>query len=736
MGRSKWLCPAVLGILAGIALAEQAAAVTSGCNGRGVPASAPADVRWHDWPHTDTNFQPRTFVSLAEWEARREWLRQQVRVAAGLWPEPKRKALNEHIFGRIEGDGYTIEKVYFESYPGFYVTGNLYRPDPMPAGKIPAIACPHGHWANGRLHQDEVGNIPARCITLARMGATVFAYDMIGYNDSKRQIDHRINTPERDLWGITSLHLQTWNSIRVLDFLHGLPEVDPQRIGVTGASGGGTQTFILSAIDDRVSVAAPVNMISHTMQGGCVCENAPCLRIDANNMEIGALLAPKPLLMVSATGDWTKDTPQVEFPMIRSIYELYSTADRVANVHINAGHNYNRQSREAMYLFFHTWLLNNGRQVVNHISEGAIPVHRPEDLLVWTDETAPKDLLPVEKLTEQLKADARAVIADLKPMNREKYDAFCEVVRAGLEHVLASPFRQFEEYQISIERGRFYGQESLNQPSDPGTPGEPSRTRQWFRRDCCYERKGRRVSGVEIWPPIAETGIIGADKTILVNADGREAADAEPVVINGLIGGKDLRDLRIPILIEPFGVGPAPTVLQADATQPAAGSAPGSRKTAGTRGSTPFFTTFNRCDVAETAYDVLTVLAAELNGNSQRGVNLLGVGRLGPVSLLARALVPEQLVMSRHLRTVIDMNRFDIESDAAYLKDLNIPHIQRLGGLRAIAAVACNGPIWFHNLGEHFDAEWVQAAGRENGVEVKVTWEKADAAAIAAWLMK
>jgi len=387
-----------------------------------------------------------------------------------------------------------------------------------------------------------------------------------------------------------------------------------------------------------------------------------------------------------------------------------------------------------VYLFFANWLF--GREDTESITEGEIPVYRPEELLVWTDETAPKDLISVEKLTEQLKADARAVIAALKPGSREQYDALCGVVRTGLEHVLGSPFRQFENHQISIECGRFYGQESLNQSSDPGTSGEPNLSRQWFRRDCCYERNGRHVNAVEIWPPIAETGLVRAEKTIVVDARGRAVANAEPVLINGLIGGKDLRDLRIPMLIEPFGVGQAPTTRPADATHPATGSTSASKKAPITRGSTAFFTTFNRCDAAETAYDVLTVLAAELNGGSQPDVNLLGVGRMGLVTLLARALIPEQLVRSRHLLTIIDMNGFEIDSDTAYLKALNVPHIQRLGGLRAIAAVACNGPIWFHNVGEKFDAEWVRAAGRVNGVEVKITREKADDAAITARLME
>ena len=218
------------------------------------------------------------------------------------------------------------------------------------------VACPHGHWKQGRINHEELGSIPARCIMLAKFGAVVFAYDMVGYNDSGKQFDHRAtalwNEPANALWGFGILGLQTWNSVRVIDFLQSLPDVDPKRIGVTGASGGGTQTFILSAIDDRVSVAAPVNMISSTMQGGCICENAPLLRIGTNNMDIGALFAPKPLLMVSATGDWTTKTPQVEFPMIRGVYELFGAADRVANVHVDAPHNYNKASREAMYKFF------------------------------------------------------------------------------------------------------------------------------------------------------------------------------------------------------------------------------------------------------------------------------------------------------------------------------------------------------------------------------------------------
>ena len=151
--------------------------------------------------------------------------------------------------------------------------------------------------------------------------------------------------------------------MRALDFLVSLPDVDPARIAMTGASGGGTQTFLLTAVDSRVRVAAPVNMISAHFQGGCVCENGPSLRIDCNNLEIGALAAPRPLLMISTSGDWTKNTPTVEFPALRGIYDLFGARDRIANVHLNYPHNYNKDSREAVYSWLNRWFLGDSSPV-------------------------------------------------------------------------------------------------------------------------------------------------------------------------------------------------------------------------------------------------------------------------------------------------------------------------------------------------------------------------------------
>ena len=142
-----------------------------------------ADVRWHNLPHVNTVFKSATYADLSQWQTRRDWLRDQVRFAAGLCPPPPRTPLNPKIFARIDRGDYTVEKIYFESLPGFFVTGNLYRPKGVP-GKHPAVACPHGHWERGRLQHDDTASVPARCIMLARLGAVAFSYDMIGYHDS------------------------------------------------------------------------------------------------------------------------------------------------------------------------------------------------------------------------------------------------------------------------------------------------------------------------------------------------------------------------------------------------------------------------------------------------------------------------------------------------------------------------------------------------------------------------
>jgi dienelactone hydrolase len=358
-------------------------------------AQVPAqDSRNTNIPNTDTHFAPRSYKTLAEWQEQREHLRKQILSATGLLPLPKKTPLNPQIFGKIVNGSYSIEKVLLETMPGYYLGGNLYRPTkPAPPEGFPAIATPHGHWTYGRLEHTDSASIPARAINLAMQGYVVFAYDMVGYNDTI-QTPHDFATPRDMLWNFGPLPLQTWNSIRVVDFLESLPGVNPKKIGATGASGGGTQTFLLAAVDDRVAFDAPVNMISAIMQGGSPCENTPGLRFDTFNVDIGALMAPRPMLMVAATGDWTRNTPREEYPAMRAIYELYDRAANLDMVQIDAPHNYNKDSREAVYKFFGTRI--NGETDETRLKERSIRLEKLGDMLALHNRKLPDNALDLE----------------------------------------------------------------------------------------------------------------------------------------------------------------------------------------------------------------------------------------------------------------------------------------------------------------------------------------------------
>lgn len=289
------------------------------------------------------------YRSRQQWNERRDHLRKQILSAAGLLPMPAKTPLRPSFPKKSEFGSYSIDSVLLESMPGYYLGGNLYRPLNL-KGAAPAVLVPHGHWKGGRLESQPSYSVPALAINLAMQGYVVFAYDMAGYNDT-RQTPHDFGGWAEDLWGFHPMGLQLWNSIRALDFLESLHYVDVKRLAVTGASGGATQGFLLTAVDDRVRFAAPVNMISAHMQGGDPCEEAPGLRDGTSNVEFAALAAPRPMLIVSSTHDWTRNTPVEEYPAIQRIYGLYGATSNVENAHIDAAHNYNRQSREAVYRF-------------------------------------------------------------------------------------------------------------------------------------------------------------------------------------------------------------------------------------------------------------------------------------------------------------------------------------------------------------------------------------------------
>lgn len=345
----------------------------------------------HYWTEDEANLMMKKmgkeWHDPESWEKRSEIIKKGI--IEGMKLDKMPKASDDFkvvISGSHAMNGYIVQNIFFESFPGFYVTGNLYIPE-KPAKKNAAILCPHGHLADKRLKED----IQKRCAVFARMGAIVFTYDMVGYADSK-QVTHKMPI---------ALVLQTYNSKRVLDYLLSRPDVDPERIGITGGSGGGTQTFVLTAIDDRITAAAPVVQVSAHFFGGCVCESGmPIHKGDnyqTNNVEIAALCAPRPMILVSDGADWTRNTPRIEYPYIQKVYALYNAEHKVENVHLPAElHDYGPSKRFAVYNFFaHHLKLNVKNVPYNYgFDESFVKLLAPEELRVYTE----KDPMPANAL--------------------------------------------------------------------------------------------------------------------------------------------------------------------------------------------------------------------------------------------------------------------------------------------------------------------------------------------------
>ncbi len=648
-------------------------------------SEAVPDVRLAESRHVHTPWTLATYPSLNAWKTRVAQIRRHILVVAGLYPLPEKSPLNARIFGRLERGDYSVEKVFFESLPGFLVCGNLYRPSED--GPHPGIACPHGHCRRGRLENDDTAfaSIPGRCINLARQGHVVFSYDMAGYNDSS-QIEHReFGGRREDLWGIGVLGLQLWNSIRVIDFLQSLPDVDPGRIGCTGASGGGTQTFLLAAVDHRVGVAAPVNMVSAHMQGGCNCENQGHLRLDVNNVEIAAAMAPRPLFLVSASGDWTCNTPELEYPAIREIYGLYDAAVRVATAQVDAGHNYNRESREFVYQWFGRWLL--GRD--EGFKETPFTVEPDESLLVFHDRKPPDGALDSNSLTKSLIARSESRLKDALPDTAVSLRRFKERLAPALRHAVAAVY---PKEALARDMGRTRNSRYIVQRLLIGRPDFADRV----PARLFLPQNGRETSP-------------GA---LLVHPGGIDAlSDPESGTPGLAVDDLIRRGLRV-LTISPFLAG-------------ASVSNTGSRDT-----SVPHFHTYNPSDATCRIQDILTALAYLRSRADVSVCHLAGMGEAGLWCLFARALAPDVG------RTIIDGNRFRAGDDAHWAEHLYIPAVRAAGDLRTAAAMIAPGPLYVHNAGMEFPIDEFRSfyGAAEGRRELRISSRRVNRTALHDWI--
>lgn len=284
------------------------------------------------------------YSNAAQWELRRDSLKKCMWEALQLSPLPPAPGGKPIIVNKRTMNGYSIENIAFEILPGLYIAGSLYRPLKA-KGKIPVVLCPDGHWAKHRYRAD----CQYRCATLARMGCIAISYDLFAWGESLLQFkteDHR-----RAL----AMTVQALGTLRILDYLLTLKEADSNRVAISGGSGGGSHTMLITALDSRIKLSVPVVMLSSYHSGGCPCESGMPIHLCGGgtaNPEIAAMAAPRPQLVISDGKDWTDHVPQTEFPYLQKMYGYYGKTNLVENVHLpEEGHDFGVNKRQPLYSF-------------------------------------------------------------------------------------------------------------------------------------------------------------------------------------------------------------------------------------------------------------------------------------------------------------------------------------------------------------------------------------------------
>jgi dienelactone hydrolase len=670
--------------------------------------------------------------SLGDWEVRKEYVRRQILVAEGLWPMPTKTPLNAVLHGKIDRDEYTVEKVYFESAPGFFVTGSLYRPKNV-TGKVPGVMFAHGHWKDARLSIESDANVrkeiasggerfenggrsifQSLCVQLARMGCVVWQWDMLSDSDSiqlSREIVHtfakqRPEMNKTENWGLYSpqaemhlqsiMGLQTWNAVRGLDFLLSLPEVDPNRTAITGASGGGTQTMLLAAIDDRIQLSFPCVMVSTAMQGGCTCENASLLRVNTGNIEFAALFAPKPQGMNTAN-DWTKELATKGFPDLQKLYTTYGKKD---NVMLLRGehfpHNYNAVTRSAFYTFLNKhFKLGQESPVIERDYE---PLQR-EQLTVWDSEhPAPKAADPdferrlLAWFTKDSDQQLRSGAKSLEGL-RSQIGSATEVIigrnyaKAGIADWTLTEKHDRGEYveMLGTLSNKKYGEEITTVWLYP---------KQW---------NGRAV----VW--LDDNG-----KSSLRNAEGKVHASVLKLIQNGT------------------------TVVGADLFMQNGGTKNPTRVVANPREFAGYTYGYNHALFAQRTHDVLTLISFLRNAKvgthpSPSNIGVVGWGRTGPIVAASRALAGGAID-----RAAVDTNGFRFGSVLDYRDEMFLPGGSKYLDVPGMLALSAPHALWV--AGEDKTPELVESiyasAAKPNEVTTFAGPERDKIASAIDWLNK
>lgn len=374
-----------------------------------------------DYFRTETTVLQRQCLSeihsLSDWKAKREEYRRELQEMLGLWPAPERTDLKPVITGKLEREDFVVEKLYFQALPRLYVTANLYLPKKLEK-PAPAIlyVCGHSRVVTNGVSCGNKAGYQHHGAWFARNGYVCLLIDTLQLGEIEGM--HHGTYREGQWWwnsrGYTPAGVEAWFGMRALDYLCSRPEVDKERIGMTGRSGGGSYTWTVAALDDRVKVAAPVagitdlqnQVVDGAVEGHCDCMFfLNTYRWDFP--QVAALIAPRPLLI----GNSDKDTI---FPLdgvvrlhaqTRRIYELYGAADHLGLLITEGPHSDTQDLQVPVFRWFNRFL----KQDQSPIEMAAKPFFTPQELRVF-------DELPADQINTRIqelfvpRAEARKLI--------------------------------------------------------------------------------------------------------------------------------------------------------------------------------------------------------------------------------------------------------------------------------------------------------------------------------------
>ncbi|MFT5327398.1 MAG: dienelactone hydrolase [Planctomycetaceae bacterium] len=737
--RAKNLLCSTLSIVGGFALLTTLAMATADAQDTSVfeAGQLPNDSRLQ--PRKDLNdyFPFEVPQGKAAWEARADELRRQTMIATGVWPLPEKTPLNAVVHGKFHRPGFTVEKVYFEAVPNHFVTGLLFRPDDGKKDvKRPAVLCPHGHGgrlqdygekkirqliADGAERFESSGRFPklARCGQLARMGCVVFIFDMLGYADSQqisRQLAHGFakQRPEfegKENWGLFSaqaemrlqsiMGIQTWNSIRCLDFLESLPDVDASRLAVTGGSGGGTQTILLCAIDSRPIAAFPNGMVSTSMQGGCTCENCSLLRVGSGNVELAALFAPKPQAMTAAN-DWTKEMMTKGYPQLQQLYGMLGAKNNVyCRPLLHFPHNYNYVSRATMYSWFNKHM-KLGLQ--EPIVEEDFELLTAEENKVWNDKhPQPEGGDDYERsLVRDLATASDKQIAALIPHDPDSLQKYREVVGGAFQSIIGRSLPDYDDIKrTKVDKQKRNGF-------------------LYFEDIVHLDSAGEELPVISLFPTGAEWN---GDIVIWIDGQGKrglftESGDARNEVVRLLDAGATVVSADLFGQGEFLGSGEPLTQQQVVANP---------------REAAAYTYCYNDTLFVQRVHDVLTLISWVGNDEHEpKRLNLIGTNGAGPIAAAARLVAGNSVT-----KLAVDTKGFRFGDLTSYRHPDFLVGAVKYGDLPALLALSAPRPLWIG--GEAGATPKVvkaaySAAGVKNVVQSSDQQNAVDSAVV--WLLK